>query len=296
MSDRLAAILPDRSVVEVTGDDAEHFLQRLVTNDVTGLVPGEARFAGLLSPQGKILFEFFVVGIGAGFWLETSADKAGELAKRLTFYKLRAKVEIADLSGVRAVGVSWPGDVGPASDGLAGLFYRDPRHALLGNRFIVTRDQITKRAHNLTGTPDAYHAHRIHLAIPEGGRDYGLGDTFPHEACFDQLAVLAPKKGCYIGQEVVSRMEHRGTARKRMIGVTSELALPEPGTEIVAGEVAIGRLGSSAGGEGLGLVRLDRLARALAAGDYASAGGVRLTPHQPDWARFEVPREPVVGP
>ena len=134
-----------------------------------------------------------------------------------------------------------------------------------------------------------YHAHRIALGVPEGGRDYAFGDTFPHEALFDQLNGVDFEKGCFVGQEVVSRMQHRGTARKRVVGVEGERPLPAPGAEILAGNIPIGTLGSVDGKSGLALVRLDRAEDAKAQGIPLRAGDVAISLRIPPFARFQVP-------
>jgi folate-binding protein YgfZ len=131
-----------------------------------------------------------------------------------------------------------------------------------------------------------YHAFRIGLGVPEGGKDYAFGDAFPHEALFDQLHGVDFAKGCFVGQEVVSRMEHRGTARKRVVPVEGAGPLPAPGTSIEAAGAAIGTLGSVAGRSGLALIRLDRAEDALARGESLAAGGVAIAIRRPDFARF----------
>jgi hypothetical protein len=135
-----------------------------------------------------------------------------------------------------------------------------------------------------------YHAHRIALGVPEAGLDYVLGDTFPHEACFDLLGSVSFSKGCFVGQEVVSRMQHRGSARKRFVIVTGASDLPAAGAEISvaapSGSAAIGRMGSSVGKVGLALVRLDRAGEAIAAGLGLAAGEVDVTLAVPPWADY----------
>jgi hypothetical protein len=138
---------------------------------------------------------------------------------------------------------------------------------------------------------DDYNAHRIALGVPEGGRDYALGDTFPHEADMDALGGVDFKKGCFVGQEVVSRMQHRGTARKRVVPLESDAFLPDPGSEIRAGDAVIGTMGSSHGARGLALVRLDRAEEAVRGGLPLFADGVRVRLLQPAWAPFRVPEE-----
>lgn len=262
------AILSDRGVVRVGGAEAETFLQGLITADVAGLAEGEARLAALLTPQGKILFDFLILREGDGFLIDARAEAISELIKRLSFYKLRAKVDIADESGARAVIALWGGDQGDED------FFADPRHGALGRRAIVAREEAERRLTEAGAEMvplAAYHAHRIGLCVSEGGLDFVLGETFPHEADMDRLGGISFSKGCFVGQEVVSRMEHRGTTRSRIVAVTIDGA-SEPGAEIRAAGKPVGRLGSVEDGRGLALMRLDRVEAAEAAGEAIMAG------------------------
>ena len=287
------ALLADRGVVSVTGDDAAKLLQGLLTNDIETLERQPAIHAGLLSPQGKFLFEFFVVKAVGGFLLDVQRDKATELVKRLTMYKLRAKVEIRDVSTDHQVHAAWhepgPDDTWPDAAVIpefTGWQFPDPRLPALGLRLVSRIADNAVRAAPANAAD--YHAHRIGLGVPEGGKDYLLGDTFPHEALFDQLHGVSFTKGCYVGQEIVSRMEHRGTARKRVVPVVADAALPASGTEIRAGEAAIGTLGSTAGTHGLALIRLDRAAEAIAKGEPIRAGDVAIRIELPAFATFKL--------
>ena len=284
------AQLTDRGAVSVAGPDAEKLLQGLVTNDPPSAI-GTAAFAGLLSPQGKILFDFFIVRIADGFLLDVARDKAADLVKRLTLYRLRSNVQIADRSAGVAVAAAW-GEQGTSSPGEASSVvarYADPRLPAMGQRVIQSSNAEPDRS------AAAYHAHRIALGVPEGGRDYVFGDTFPHEALFDQLHGVSFEKGCYVGQEIVSRMQHRGTARKRIVQVTAETDLPQPGTDVLAGEVVIGTLGSVNDRAGLALVRLDRAAEFKAKGIALTAAGVSLTLHKPAFATFALEPQPAAA-
>lgn len=282
-----AIYLPDRGVVTVAGDDARDFLNGLVTCDMNKVSPGQAGFGALLSPQGKILFDFLIVEAepedGGGFYLDTSRVLAPDLVERLGKYRLRAKVAVEDQShrlGVAAV-VGTP-DVDP-EDYLA---FADPRLPALGLRLIGERAGLEA----LSGTPEDYHAVRIDLAVPEGGKDFAYNDAFPHEALMDQLHGVDFRKGCYIGQEVVSRMEHRGTARSRIVPVAYEGGFaPVEGVDVVAGEKVIGKAGSQHKGAGLALIRLDRLGDALETGVAVTAGGIGLTASKPPFADFDLP-------
>ncbi len=285
MSQCNAALLSDRAVVRVSGPAASSFLQGLITNDIDKAKPAGAIHAGLLTPQGKILFDFFVVPAGEGFLLEIAKAKAAELVQRLGFYRLRAEVEIAE-DPVFAVAAAW-GEPARLPDGA--LAYADPRLPALGERILLPAGTSLGN-HGCTQTgEDKYHAHRIALGVPEGGRDYAFGDAFPHEAMFDQLAGVDFNKGCFVGQEVVSRMEHRGTARKRIVGVEGEGPLPPSGTDITAGGASIGTLGSVSGSSGLALLRLDRAEEAKAAGVPLRAGEVTVALRIPAWARLKAP-------
>ena len=207
-------VLPDRGIVAVNGSDATKLLQGLVTNDVALLDTQPAIYAGLLSPQGKILFDFIVVKTPDGALIDVAKDQAAALVKRLTMYKLRAAVTITDVSADHTVVAAF----GPDAQFGQGIVYSDPRLPDLGLRAIVE----TKDAVAVNSEASAYHAFRIGLGVPEGGRDYAFGDAFPHEALFDQLHGVSFTKGCYVGQEIVSRMEHRGTARKRIVPVDAD--------------------------------------------------------------------------
>jgi tRNA-modifying protein YgfZ len=285
------AKLEDRGVVSVAGPDAAKFLQSVITNDIEVLSSEAARhagrglFAGLLSPQGKLLFDFIISkqpeaqdqqAASDAFYLDVARDQAAALTKRLTLYKLRAKVEIKDECDVLNVLAMW--GVDPCFICLLG--FADPRHPGLGLRGVGTKRFVVDDmscSNGVRSTEHDYHAHRIALGIPEGGKDYPFADAFAHEALFDQLKGVSFTKGCYVGQEIVARMEHRGTARNRVVKVSAESDLPAAGTPVIANEVAIGTLGSSHGNTGLAMVRLDRLAEFNDRGIAISAAGQPIT-------------------
>ena len=270
-----AVRLADRSVISVSGPDARSFLQGLVTCDMARVAPDAPGFGALLTPQGKILFDFLIVAHDDRILLDTSREKAGDLVKRLGFYKLRAKVDIADLSvesagcdGLAVIALFGADAPAPPADSIV---YADPRAATLGRRAILSSAGAQAIA---TGDEAAYEAHRIACGAPKGGVDFAYGDAFPHETNMDLLNGVAFDKGCYVGQEVVSRMQHRGLARKRIVRVMVTGDAPA-GTEIRAGEVAVGTLGGVEDGKGLATLRLDRLE---GANDAAlMAGATRVT-------------------
>jgi tRNA-modifying protein YgfZ len=287
-----AALLADRGVVKVAGDDARNFLHGLISTDMLKLVPGAARFGALLSPQGKIFADFFVVEApaqdGGGFFLDVPRSLAKPLTDKLNLYKLRSRVMIEDLSETLGVLVAWGGS-GTAAPNLA---YADPRLPALGLRIMLPPHRAAEAAGSLGAAlvdADAYEAHRIALGIPRGGVDFSYGDAFPHEADMDQLGGVDFAKGCYVGQEVVSRMEHRGIARTRAVPVGYDGTPPAAGVAVTAGERQVGTMGSAAAGHGLALLRLDRVADAASRGEELRAGGVVVRPIKPEWARFAFP-------
>jgi len=280
-----ASLLASRGVLRVRGADARKYLQGLITNDIGKAQGGGAIHAGLLSPQGKILFDFFLVPAGDGFLIDVARDKADELLKRLVFYRLRAQVEIEEEPSL-VVAAVWGGTPRKPE---GAIIYADPRLPELGFRILVAQGASAAVLGCEPATEEDYHAFRVRQGVPEGGRDYAFGEVFPHEALFDQLNGVDFAKGCYVGQEVVSRMEHRGTARKRIVPVEGEAPLPASGTNVEVDGVPIGSLGSVSGASGLALIRLDRAEEALASGKTLTAGGIKIALRRPAYLRFAVP-------
>ncbi len=289
-----AALLPDRGVVKVDGDEARKFLNGLVTSDIAKVTPEAASFTALLTPQGKIIVDFILVEAppadGGGFFLDCPRALAPTLLQRLNFYKLRAKVMIEDLSETLGVLAVWDGDAATEY----GLCYRDPRLAALGLRCMLPPHLAADAAADLGAElveASAYEAHRIALGVPRGGLDFIYGDAFPHETDMDQFGGVDFDKGCFVGQEVVSRIENRGTARSRVVPVAFEGFAPEAGTPVSAGGKTVGTFGSGAQGRGLAMLRLDRVGDAVAAGEPLVAGGVQIRLVKPAWAQFAWPDE-----
>jgi len=289
-----AALLPNRGVVKVTGEDARKFLNGLITNDMGKVGLAAARYAALLTPQGKIIVDFIVAEArpedGGGFFLDCPRALAAALAEKLNFYKLRAKVLVEDLSAALGVMAVWEGEA--MSD--YGLSYTDPRLSALGTRTMLPPDLAAEAAADIGASlaePEAYEAHRIALGVPRGGEDFTYGNTFPHEADLDQLNGVDFDKGCYVGQEVVSRVEHRSSARNRLVPIAYDEFAPSSGLPVMAGEKEVGTLGSTTKGRGLALLRLDRVADALAAGTPLTCGNMPIRLVKPEWAKFAWPGE-----
>ena len=265
--------LASRAVISVTGDGAKDFLQNLVTADIEELRPGAATYSALLQPQGKILFDFFILADNGRYAIDCSQAQKAELLKRLTFYRLRAKVTLSDSD--EEVGVA-------AAKPAGGISYADPRAAQLGQRLIAPRGILS------AVDDESYRGGRIRLGVADSDEDIGSGELFPHEANLDQLGAVSFRKGCFIGQEVVSRMEHRGTARNRIVPVYAPRGAAAKGSSITAGGKTIGSLLSASDKDALALIRLDRLKDAVDAREelLTEAGPIHV--RKPGWARFDV--------
>ena len=259
------ALLDDRAVLAISGPEARDFLQGLVTNDVTqGLAPGTGLYTALLSPQGKILFDFFVTEGDGALLLDVAKAASDALLKKLKMYRLRAKIEIEAREQL-AVYIALKGhpDNRPAAYADRAVSFIDPRNPALDVRSIGA---IAEMPANLPG-PRAYHDQRLALGVPEAG-DFGFEKVFALDAGLDELNGVSFTKGCYVGQELTSRMKHRATSRKRILPLMARVPLPASGP-VTRGGVEIGELISTHGGTAFALVRLDRLEET--GGDIAAA-------------------------
>jgi len=271
-----AVLLDDRAVLAISGPQARDFLQGLVTNDIVGgLAPGAGLYTALLSPQGKILFDFLMTEGDGALLLDVARDARDALLKKLKMYKLRAKLEI-EARDQLAVFVDLKGHpqnrIVPYAD--RAVSFPDPRLAALGMRSIGARAEMPA---NLPG-PRAYHQHRLALGVPEGS-DFGFEKIFALDAGLAELNGVSFTKGCYIGQELTSRMKHRATSRKRILTVRAEAPLPASGA-VTRGGTEIGELISTHGNIAFALIRLDRLEESQ--GDVTAAQ-IPVALHKPAW-------------
>jgi folate-binding protein YgfZ len=288
-------ILEDRGVLAVSGADRRSFLQGLVSNDVEKLAPDRALYAALLTAQGKYLHDFIMADEGEAIWFDAEAARLTDLRRRLSIYRLRAKVtldERPDLAvaavfgeaALAALGLS--GEPGTARRIEGGIVLVDPRLAELGARAILPRDRLRPAFLGL-GLAEADFAawdrHRLTLGIPDGSRDLVLDKSILLEAGFDELHGVDWQKGCYVGQELTARTKYRGLIKKRLFPVRIEGPAPAPGTMVTSGGHDAGELRSSRDGQGLALLRLD----AVAEGRSLSADAATLVPIQPDWMRID---------
>lgn len=270
------ALLPDRGVLSLSGPDATKLLQGIITNDMQLLAEAPALHAGLLSAQGKIQFDFFVVKAGGDLLIETARASITALKQRLEMYKLRAAATITDASADYSVAATWDVGAGEGGHSVHTIVFPDPRDPRLGNRYLASLASNWRRdlADAEAATREDYDTHRVRLGVAEAGSDYPLGDTFPHEANYDLMGSASFRKGCYVGQEVVSRMQHKTVVRKRVVRIAGGFLAT--GGEVRAGEAVIGTIGTVADGQALALLRIDRVAEALDKGQPLTAGGVAI--------------------
>ena len=267
--------LDDRAVISLAGPEARPFLQNLVSNDVEKLAPGRGLYAALLSPQGKIGFDFFLVEGDGAILLDVATDARDALLKKLKLYRLRAKVEIEarDEHGIyAALGTHHP-PTRPTPYSARAVTFADPRLAGLPARSIGAVAEMP------AGMPGAatYHALRLELGVPEGG-DFGFEKIFALDGGLDELHAISFEKGCYVGQELTARMKHRATSRKRPVPVMGAGDLPLPGTAVTQGS-EIGEIIAAHGARGFASVRLDK----WDAAQPAQSGDVVVTLIKPNW-------------
>lgn len=258
----------ERAVLRLAGVDRHTFLQGLISQDIDALTSSAAIFATLLTPQGKILFDFFIADTGKEFLIDCHKEFSAALMKRLTLYKLRANVTI-DLDEQAAV-VTSPDEI--SSNGA--VAFADPRLAGLGWRSIGSGAQKSS---------EAYHARRIALGVPEFGADFGADEMFLLDVNYDALNAVSYQKGCFVGQEVTSRMKRKGEARKRTLIATFEGPRPTKGAAIKAEDSTLGEILSAASGAALAFIRVDRLEKAKATGAPVTCEGIALNLRLPGY-------------
>ncbi|MBI2236826.1 MAG: folate-binding protein YgfZ [Magnetospirillum sp.] len=283
MADKLCMRLDHRAVVAVGGEERRAFLQGLVSNDVNKIEPGRALYAALLTPQGKFLFDLFISERDDMLLLETEAARAEELRKKLSLYKLRAKVTIAVTD--HEVWAALGDDAAAAA--VAGGFV-DPRAAAAGVRLLLTPGggAALAAAGFAPGSFADWDRNRIRLGLPDGSRDLLVEKGILLENGFEELHGVDFEKGCYMGQELTARTKYRGLVRKRLMPVAIDGPAPEPGTEVRFGEAEAGEMRSSSGDVGLALIRLEHFRAAAGQSGAFTCGVARLTPYKPDWAVF----------
>lgn len=274
-----SANLENRALVLVTGEEAEKFLQAVITTDLSSLGADELKPGALLTPQGKIMFDFLVSRVENALRLDMPEEIAESLMKRLMLYRLRSKAEITQ-SSESLIAVSWQDTFASSQSDSS---KRDCRFPESLNVRRIYGQQCEEN--NIEG----WTALRIANGIAEGSNDFAYNDLFPHDANFDQTGGVSFTKGCFIGQEVVSRMQHRGTARRRAMVASSTSNLPEKGTALTVSAREIGNLGEICGNQAIAFVRIDRVQDALDSQTPIMAGDVEVSLTIPPTAKYTMP-------
>ncbi len=293
------AVLPDRGVLEISGVDRMAFLQGLVSNDVRKVGPSRAIYAALLTPQGKYLHDFFLVQQGEAILLEGERARLPDLLRRLSMFKLRAKVALADASERFSVAVAFgdhaaeklglPADPGAAAGFGEGIAFADPRLIELGGRLLLRPAgdaRILETKGFSRATPEDYDRLRLALGVPDGSRDLPIEKALLLEAGFDELNGVDWDKGCYMGQELTARTKYRALIKKRLMPVKVEGPQPDAGAIVRLGNADAGEIRSGRGELALALLRLEAVDEAGRTGAPLLAGAARVTPIKPGWARF----------
>lgn len=269
--------LENRSLVSIRGVDAQTLLQDVITCGVDDLPEGVARPGALLTPQGKIMFAFLLSRDGEdGFLFDMTKGQADGFIKRMTMYRLRAKADIS-IADERAVHAAWDCDSEPG-------FLEDTRFRNGPAVFRYYGPSLP-----VTASQSDYERLRIENGIAEAESDYALSDVFPHDVLMDLNGGISFSKGCFVGQEVVSRMQHRGTARRRVVILSAAAPLPEPGTGLMSGGRNIGTVGSVADTMGLAVARIDKISAGIEANEPLSAGEVTVEAALPAWTGLSWP-------
>ena len=284
--------LQHRAVLSLQGPDTITLLERLVPNATDNWAPGTTRYGALLTPQGKILSDYLAIRIEDGVLLDTAAEHVDDLAKRMKMFRLRSQVEIEKLEDVFVIAGTEPASEGLRPISGAQHVYLDPRYPGGRLRGLATRESWAAwfgyHPAEWSRPMSEYHTARITHGIPEQGFDFGAADVFPADINMDVLGGVALNKGCFVGQEVVSRMHRRGTIRKRTLPIiaTTDTTLT-PGDDLLA-PAPVGTLTSCEAENGLARMRVDRWLKATSDGHAVTLNETPVTIAKPDWLVAEV--------
>lgn len=292
-------ILHNRGLLKISGEDSIDFLQGLVTNDVSKLNSSCAMYAAILSPQGKYLYDFFMVYLNGDIVIDCEAGRIDDLKRKLNIYKLRSEVQLTDISQNFVVSAFIGNNVaealqlnsleGLAKPFLGGVVFIDPRIVSVGGRAIIPRhnaeEQLLESGFPM-GNPEEYDALRLKLGLPDGSRDMIIDKAILLENGFQELNGIDWEKGCYMGQELTARTHYRGLIKKRLMPVQIKGPLPEPGTSVMFGNQNVGEMRSGNAEWGLALIRLKHFKEISESGEVLSANETTLRPFKPEWAEF----------
>ena len=299
MTAKCYVMLEDRGLLAVAGEEARPFLQGLISNDINKVTPERAIYAALLTPQGKFLHDFFIAEVGGRLVFDCEGDRLADLERRLTMYRLRAKVSFAEIGPdyvvAALIGKDAPlacgveAEAGRAAPLAGGTAFADPRLAAMGVRAILPTDgaaQALEAAGFSRAETADYERLRLGYGLPDGSRDMVVEKAILLESGFEELGGVDFNKGCYVGQELTSRTKYRGLVRKRLLRVDVDGPLPAPGTPVMLGDKEAGEIRSGREGIAIALLRLEQIEKARESGQPLTAGTASITPVKPDWARF----------
>ena len=277
------SVHPEKRIISLTGEDVRDFLNDILTAQISTLASDTARAACLLSPQGRILFDMMVMATADTVFLITEADQAAPLAKRLTMYRLRRKIEIT-VSSNPCAGHIWGEDHADFSVPNSCISAYDERHKALGKLVLFsTTDGLPELAE-----AKYWQALRISLGVPEGAADLTPNRALMLEAGLHLLGAIDFEKGCYVGQEVTARTHYRGLVKRRLLPISFSGKLIS-GQVLKRGDTAIGHTGSIASlpdrrDIALASLRLDAVQDSLAGiADLTTDNGQIISLHIPDW-------------
>ena len=280
-----------RGILEISGEDRVSFLQGLTSNDVAQATPDRVVFSAFLTPQGKFLHDFFVAARGDVLLLDCEAERRADLMRRLRMYRLRSKVDLRDVTedftvaavaGGDAVAMASlsASDAGRATAFGGGIAYVDPRTPGLGVRLLLPAtdaDAVLREAGTPSAADEDYDRLRLALGVPDGSRDLIVEKSTLLESNYDALNAISWDKGCYLGQELTARMKYRGLVKKRLMPVTVDGPLPDPGTPVTLDGREVGEMRSGNGTLAIALLRQDAVEKSAAQGAPLTAGNATVT-------------------
>ena len=293
MSENYFTELSDRSVLEISGEDARTFLQGLISNDVQKVSNKQAIYSAFLTAQGKFLHDFFITVLGSTLYLDCEASRIQDLLKRLKIYKLRSNIEIQIIENFEILALfgtnslkilDLPQNVGAAKSFESGIIYTDPRLTAAGARCIIPKDSLQKviTLGFVEASFESYQRHRISLGLPDSSRDMEVEKSILLESGFEELNGIDFNKGCFMGQELTARTKYRGLVKKRLIPISIDGATPSPGEVIKQDGKNVGELRSISGDLGIAIIRLEALEKDVS----LKAGDAFIIPKKPEWANF----------
>lgn len=265
--------LSDRALIEISGDEAASFLQNLITTDMDKVLQGGCHAGALLTPQGKIQFEFLVSSTDGVLRLETGKEQIDALLKRLIMYRLRLPLTIEKRTDLHVYA------------------HRDAGFGLRDHRF----QSDIYRSYKTHAPADEENDWLKQIMIEEGiaqiGVDYVLNDVFPHDINFDQIGGMSFSKGCYVGQEVISRMHHKGGVRKRLMVVKADRDLGDEALMLTVDGKPIGAVGNRVQNKALAICRIDKASKAIMDESPIMLGDDPVSLEKPQNASFVFPLE-----